>query len=81
VSILPHGTHDLILLSDDSGNLQRVSQSKKTSMLRPTVYLGVKPHVGPKTRYLLLSVAGFLTLDALFDERRGLSFTTDSGPR
>jgi hypothetical protein len=46
-------------------------------MLRPTVsrpvYLGVKPHLGPKTRFLLLSVVGLLKWGSLSDERMALA--------
>jgi hypothetical protein len=49
--------------------------------LRPTVnrpvYLGVKPHLGPKTRFLLLSVAGLMMWAALSN----LPFTVAAGPR
>jgi hypothetical protein len=53
--------------------------------LRPTVRepvcLGVKPHLGHKTRFLLLSVVGLFMWGALSDERTGLSFTITAGPR
>jgi hypothetical protein len=39
------------------------------------------PHLGPKNRFLLLSVAGLLMWGALSDERTWLSFTIASGPR
>jgi hypothetical protein len=38
-------------------------------------------HLGPKTRFLLLPVAGILMWVALSDERMGLSFTIAAGPR
>jgi hypothetical protein len=55
-------------------------------MSRPTVsrpvYLGVKPHLGPKTRFLYCQpVAGLLMWGALSNERTGLSFTIAIGPR
>jgi hypothetical protein len=44
--------------------------------LRPTVSpLGVKSHLGLKTRFLLLSAAVLSMWDALSDERNGLSYT------
>jgi hypothetical protein len=53
-------------------------------MLRPTVSrpvcLGVQPHLGPKTRFLLLSVASLLMWGALSDERTGLWFTIAADP-
>jgi hypothetical protein len=54
--------------------------------LRPTViwpvYVGVKPHLGPLTRFLLLSdTCGFVDVSVFSAERTGLSFTIVSGPR
>jgi hypothetical protein len=50
-------------------------------MLRPTfsrpVCLGVKPHLEPKTRFLLM----LLMWGAISDDRMGLSFTIAAGPR
>jgi hypothetical protein len=43
--------------------------------------LSVSPHLGRKTRFLLLSVAGLLVWGALFDEKTCLSFTIASGTR
>jgi hypothetical protein len=45
--------------------------------------VGVKPHLGPMSRFLLLSEScGFLFMwGALSDERTGLPFTIASGPR
>jgi hypothetical protein len=55
-------------------------------MLRPTVswpvYLGVKPHLGPKTSfYYCQTFVGLLMWGALSDERTDLSFTIAAGPR
>jgi hypothetical protein len=55
-------------------------------MLRPTVsppvYLGVKPHLGHKTSFLLLSeVAVLFMWGALPDERTGLSFAIAAAHR
>jgi hypothetical protein len=50
-------------------------------MVRGQVYLGVKPHLGPKTRFLLLSAAGFLIWGTLSDKRMGLSFAISIRPR
>jgi hypothetical protein len=51
-------------------------------VLASTVYLGVKTHLGPKARYLLLSDScGFVDVGCLLDERMGLSFTVAAGPR
>jgi hypothetical protein len=44
------------------------------------VYLGVKLHLGPNTRFLLLSVVGLLLWGAPSDERASLSFTMAPGP-
>jgi hypothetical protein len=58
---------------------------KVNIMLRPTVsrpaFLCVKPHLGPKTRFLLLSFADLFMWGALSDERTGLSFTIAADPR
>jgi hypothetical protein len=49
-------------------------------MASQPVCLGVDLQLGPKTTFLLLSVAGLLMWGALFDERTGLSFTIAVGP-
>jgi hypothetical protein len=49
-------------------------------MVGRPVCLGVKLHLGPKTRFLLLSVMGLLTWSSLSDRRMGLSFTIAAGP-
>jgi hypothetical protein len=53
-------------------------QVKFKVILRPTVSrpvsLGVKPHLGPKTRVLLLSVSDLSMWGAYSDGRTGLSF-------
>jgi hypothetical protein len=38
------------------------------------VSLGVKPHLGPKTKFLSESCS-FVTVGTFYDERMGLSFT------
>jgi hypothetical protein len=44
--------------------------------------LASSPHLGPKTRFLLLSDSyGFVVSSALSDERTSLSFTIAAGPR
>jgi hypothetical protein len=65
-------------LSRIPGSPLTVTQVKVKVMLRPTVsrpvYLGVKPHLGPKPRFLLQSDScGFV-------HESGLSFTTAVGP-
>jgi hypothetical protein len=55
-------------------------------MLRPTVSrpfdLGIKPHLGPKTRSLLLSDScGFVDVGTLSDERTSLPFTIAASSR
>jgi hypothetical protein len=42
--------------------------------------LVTSPHLGPKTKFLLLSVSGLLTWGALADEKAGL-LTITAGPR
>jgi hypothetical protein len=60
--------------------------AKVKVILLPTVSrpvcLGVKPHLGHKTRFLLLSdIAGLFMWGALSDERTGLSFTIPANPQ
>jgi hypothetical protein len=53
-------------------------------MLWPTVgqpVLVSSPHLGPNTRFLLLSATGLLMWGTLSNERTGLSFTIAAGPR
>jgi hypothetical protein len=54
-------------------------------MLRPTVSrpvcFGVQHDLGPKIRFLLLSVPNFLMGDAISDEKTDLLFTIASYPR
>jgi hypothetical protein len=58
--------------------IQRLSQSQRET-LRPTVsrpvYLGVKRHVEPQTRFSLLSVVILLMRAALSEERMVLPYT------
>jgi hypothetical protein len=59
--------------------------SKFEVMLRPTisrsVYLGISPHLGTKTKFLLLSVVDLLMWGALSEARTGLSFKISAGSR
>jgi hypothetical protein len=54
-------------------------------MLRPTasrpVYLGIRPHLGPNTRLVLLSFRGLLIWTTLSDEITDLSFIIAACPR
>jgi hypothetical protein len=66
---------------------RRLSQSQNyvttdgQSASRP-VCLGVKPHMGSKTRFFYCqTVAGLLRWSTLSDGRMGLSFTIAAGPR
>jgi hypothetical protein len=53
----------------------------RRTVSRP-VYVGVKPHLGPKTRFLLLSDScGFVDVGRLSDDSTGLSFTIAASPR
>jgi hypothetical protein len=68
-----------------NSQLKSKTESKSKLCLRQSVrrpvYLGVKPHLGPKTRFLLLSDScGFVDVSVLSDERTGLSFTIAAGP-
>jgi hypothetical protein len=60
-------------------------QSQSYVTLRPTVSqpisLGIKHLSGAQDEMLLLSVAGLLMWDALFDERTDMSFTIAACPR
>jgi hypothetical protein len=51
-------------------------------MVSQSVSFGVKPHLGFMTRYLLLFDSyGLVFVDALSNEKTGLSFVYAAGPR
>jgi hypothetical protein len=66
---LPQLTHDGNSLTFSTESQVRV----RPKVSRP-ISLGVKQHLGPKSRFLLMSVVGLFMWGALSDERTGLSF-------
>jgi hypothetical protein len=69
-----------------TATLSRLNQVRVKVILRPTVSrsvcLGVKPRLGPKARFLLLSDScDFVHVGVPLDERTGLSFINAAGPR
>jgi hypothetical protein len=69
-----------IQLVPNSGNQHQVKGTLRLTVSQ-SVSLGVKPHLGPMTRYLLLCDSYGLVLGGtLSDERTGLSFLCAAGP-
>jgi hypothetical protein len=80
-----YGIHDLILLSDKTLANSRLKSKSKLCYKRRSFGQSIlvpSTHLGPKTRFLLLSdSSGLLMWSALFDERTSLSFTSAAEPR